>query len=52
MATSNKKPAFSMKMIDFEAYKENRLELPPEGWEWDEHHARGVQGPPVQNHRA
>ena len=23
-----------MKMIDLEAYKENRLELPPEGWEW------------------
>ncbi len=28
------KPEFSMKMIDLEAYKENRLELPPEGWEW------------------
>ncbi len=28
------KPPFSMKMIDLEAYKENRLELPPEGWEW------------------
>ncbi len=28
------KPKFSMKMIDLEAYKENRLELPPEGWEW------------------
>ena len=28
------KPALSMKMIDLEAYKENRLELPPEGWEW------------------
>ena len=27
-------PDFSMKMIDLEAYKENRLELPPEGWEW------------------
>ncbi len=38
-ATSNKPdhrdgPEFSMKMIDLEAYKENRLELPPEGWEW------------------
>lgn len=28
------KPAFSMSMIDLDAYKENRLELPPEGWEW------------------
>lgn len=31
---ASKKPDFSMKMIDLEAYKENRLELPPEGWEW------------------
>jgi hypothetical protein len=31
---TSKKPDFSMKMIDLEAYKENRLELPPEGWEW------------------
>ena len=28
------KPKFNMSMIDLEAYKENRLELPPEGWEW------------------
>ena len=28
------KPNFNMSMIDLEAYKENRLELPPEGWEW------------------
>ena len=31
---NREKPEFSMKMIDLEAYKENRLELPPEGWEW------------------
>jgi len=23
-----------MRMIEFEAFKENRLELPPEGWAW------------------
>ncbi len=32
--TAREKPNFNMSMIDLEAYKENRLELPPEGWEW------------------
>lgn len=32
--TPRRKPDFNMSMVDLEAYKENRLELPPEGWEW------------------
>ncbi len=32
--TAREKPNFNMSMIDLEAYKENRLELPPEGWDW------------------
>ena len=28
------KPGFSMRMIDPAAFRENRLELPPEGWAW------------------
>ena len=32
---ASEKPDFSMKLIDLEAYKENRASsCPPEGWEW------------------
>ena len=44
---TSKKPDFSMKMIDLEAYKENRLELPPEGWEW-----MGISEPDFKIHQA
>ncbi len=49
------KPPFSMKMIDLEAYKENRLELPPEGWEWmgiSEHDFKVHQAKMIEREKA